>query len=504
MKINQLKAGAVLSYVSMGIGYIISIIYTPIMLRLLGQSEYGLYNLVASVVSYLGLLSFGFGSAYVRYYSKYKVNNDKQSIARLNGMFLVIFTVMGIISVLAGSLLVTKVDLIFGEKLTSTEVSKAKILMFIMVINIALSFPTSVFNSYITANEEYIFQKIVQLLKIIVHPFVVLPILLMGYRSIGMVTVTTILNILVEISNVIFCFKKLHMEFQFKHFNFSLMKDIAIFSSYIFVNMIIDQINWNVDKFIIGRFRGTIEVAVYGLAAQLNTYYMSLSTSISSVFIPRINRIVASTNNNKELTDLFTKIGRIQFIILFLICSGFIFLGKPFIKMWGGPNYIEAYPITLLLIIPVTIPLIQNIGIEIQRAKNMHKFRSCIYLLIAICNIIISIPLVKAFGGAGAALGTAISLLIGNGFMMNWYYNFKVGINLKYFWNQILKFIPSLVLPTIIGILIFKFIDLYNIVSFIIFGFIYVVVYCISIWCWGMNQYERDLIYKPIKTLLKN
>lgn len=52
-KINQLKAGAALSNISMGLGYIISIIYTPIMLRLLGQSEYGLYNLVASVVAYL-------------------------------------------------------------------------------------------------------------------------------------------------------------------------------------------------------------------------------------------------------------------------------------------------------------------------------------------------------------------------------------------------------------------------------------------------------------------
>ena len=89
MKINQLKAGAILSYVSMGLGYIISIIYTPIMLRLLGQSQYGLYNLVSSVVSYLGLLSFGFGSAYMRYYSRYKVNNDEENIAKLNGMFIV-------------------------------------------------------------------------------------------------------------------------------------------------------------------------------------------------------------------------------------------------------------------------------------------------------------------------------------------------------------------------------------------------------------------------------
>ena len=69
MRINQLKAGVILSYISMFLGYAISIAYTPIMLRLLGQSEYGLYNLVSSVVSYSGLLSCGFGSGYVRFYA---------------------------------------------------------------------------------------------------------------------------------------------------------------------------------------------------------------------------------------------------------------------------------------------------------------------------------------------------------------------------------------------------------------------------------------------------
>ena len=79
MKINELKVGAILSYVQLILGNIISIIYTPIMLRLLGQNEYGLYNLSSSTISYLGLLSFGFGSAYIRYYSKYKAKKDEAS-----------------------------------------------------------------------------------------------------------------------------------------------------------------------------------------------------------------------------------------------------------------------------------------------------------------------------------------------------------------------------------------------------------------------------------------
>ncbi|GKX31765.1 flippase [Vallitalea longa] len=503
MRINQLKAGAVLSYISMGLGYIISIIYTPIMLRLLGQSEYGLYNLVSSVVSYLGLLSFGFGSAYMRYYLCYKAKNDEDNIAKLNGMFLIVFSAIGLITVIVGTIFVFNIDLILGGKLTINELAKSKILVIIMVINIALSFPMSVFNSHITANEKYIFQKLIQMIKIIVNPFIMLPVLLMGYKSIGMVIVTTVLNISIEIANATFCFKKLKIRFSFRHFDFSLMKEMTVFSSFIFINMIIDQINWNVDKFILGRIRGTVAVATYGLAAQFNTYYLSLSTAISNVFIPRVNKIVATTNDNQELSDLFTRIGRLQFILLSLVCSGLIFFGKSFINMWAGADYNESYAIMLLLIIPVTIPLIQNLGIEIQKAKNMHKFRSKVYLFIAILNVLISIPLAKMYGGIGSALGTAISLLIGNGLIMNWYYHKRIGLNINYFWSQIVKFVPSLLLPISVGVLLNMFVELNNVVVFLESVIIYVAVFGLSMSCFGMNKYEKNLISKPIKKIIK-
>jgi len=344
---------------------------------------------------------------------------------------------------------------------------------------------------------------LVEIIKTIVNPFVVLPVLLMGYGSIGMVVVTTVLNISVEIINAVYCIKKLKMRFLFSKFDFKLMKDMTLFSSYIFINLVIDQINWNIDKFILGRFHGTISVAIYGLAAQLNTYYISIASTISGVFIPRVHKMVVSSNSNDELTKLFTRIGRIQFIILSLISMGLVFFGRAFINIWVGSSYNDSYPIALLLIIPVTIPLIQNIGIEIQRAKNMHQFRSIVYFFIAIANLTISIPLAKFYGGVGAAIGTAISLLIGNGFVMNWYYHVKVGLDIKFFWNQIVKLIPALIIPVFMGILINIFFDLYNLFNFLIFGITYVVIFFISMWFIGMNQYEKDLICKPVKRIVR-
>ena len=59
MKVNQIRAGAVLSYVSMALSTIISLVYTPIMLERLGDSEFGVYQAVLPIISYLNLLSFG-------------------------------------------------------------------------------------------------------------------------------------------------------------------------------------------------------------------------------------------------------------------------------------------------------------------------------------------------------------------------------------------------------------------------------------------------------------
>lgn len=453
MKVNQLKIGVVLSYVSMIVQNIIAIVYTPVMLRLLGQSEYGLYQLVYSVVSYLGLLSFGFGSAYVRFYSRYKVKDDQEGIAKLNGMFMIVFNIIAIIALLAGGVLVGNVNNLFSKSLTANEINTATILMILMVINLAISFPSSVFDSFVTAHECYFFQRVISLLQTVLNPFLTLPLLLMGYKSISLVVVTTILTVSKFIINYWYCIKKLRMRFIFHNMNFSLLKEIGVFSFYIFINMIVDQINWSVDKFILGVFSGTTAVAIYAVGGQINTMYMSLSTSISSVFIPRVNKIVArDENNNEELTELFTRVGRIQFIILAMVIGGFIVVGKYFINVWAGTDYNKAYYVALLLIIPVTVPLTQNLGIEIQRAKNMHIFRSIIYFLIAIGNVFISIPLVQLFGEMGAALGTAISLIIGNIIVMNWYYQVKIKLDMLYFWKQILMLMPCVVTSTLLAL----------------------------------------------------
>ena len=499
MAINQKKAGVIISYLSQAIHIISGLLYTPIMLRLLGQSEYGLYQLVASVVSYLSLLSFGFSSSYMRFYSRFKVKNDKMEIARLNGMFLSIFLLISCICVLCGTFMISHIDTIFGAGLTTSEYSTAKILMLLMILNLALTFPNSVFDSFTSSHEKFFFQKTLVALQYLFNPFLTLPLLLMGYGSIAMVIITTFLTFAKLIINMWYCIKKLQIRFSFNNFNFGLLKEMWVFTFFIFINMIVDQINWSVDKFLLGRFAGTSAVAIYGVGAQLNSLYLQLSTTVSSVFIPKVNRIVAESNDNIVLTKLFSKVGRIQFVILSFVLSGFVFFGQEFIKLWAGSGYETSYTICLLLMFPVTIPLIQNLGVEIQRAKNMHKTRSIVYLLIAIANFFISIPCIKVWGAQGAAIGTAFSLLIGNGIFMNWYYQSQVGLKISYFWKEIFKFIPAFIFPSIFGIYILIYMEIHSLLSLIIVITIYSVLFAVSFWLFGLNKEEKEMVPKPIK-----
>lgn len=503
MKTDQKKIGIVLSYMGQLVQILTGLLYTPIMLRLLGQSEYGLYQLVYSLVSYLSLLSLGFGSSYMRFYSRYKAKKQKNEIARLNGMFMVIFCSVSVICVLCGMVMIGNIHAIFGVGLTAGEYKTAKMLMGLLIINLALTFPNSVFNCAITAHEEFLFQKVLILLQNIFNPFLALPLLIMGYGSIGMVSVTTFLTFAVLISNIIFCFKKLHIKFIFKGFQFSLLKEMWVFTFFIFLNQIIDQINWSVDKFLLGRMMGTAAVAIYGVGGQVNSMYLQFSTAISNVFVPKINQIVAESNDNTLLTKLFTKVGRIQFIILMLALSGFLFFGAPFIKIWAGDGYDDAYFITLLLIAPVTVPLIQNLGLEIQRAKDMHKTRSVVYFFIALANVVISIPLIELMGPQGAAIGTAISLFAGNIIFMNWYYQKRIGLDIIFFWKEIGKFIPALIMPCAVGLLMMKFVRLTGLFDFIVCAGIYSVVYGISMLAFGMNQEEKQLVIGPVKKIFK-
>lgn len=493
---KQRSLGIILQYAQMALSIIIQIAYTPIMLKILGQNEYGIYNIASSTISYLTLFSLGLGGSYLRYYSIYKKKEDDDGIKKLNGLYLFVFLILGTIAFIAGMVLTVNVRWMFNETYTNEEIEIAKTLMFLLSINLALSFPGSVFSSYIMSQEKFIFQKLINIVTTIIGPVSNVIMLYCGLGSIGMVTTTTAITILTMLINVFYCFKKINMKISFKQMDFKLLKSIAYFSLFIAMNQIIDQINWQTDKIILGKMINGGAVAIYAVGSNINTMYISFSTAISGVFAPKVNQIVAGNkpDMDQELTELFIKVGRIQWFIMMLILTGFIFFGRYFVNIWAGEEYGEAYFIALMLICPVTISLIQNIGIEIQRAKNKHKFRSVIYLIMAFLNIGISIYFTHLWGTLGVAFGTTLSLLLANGLIMNIYYQKAIGIDVVKFWKSILSTLLGFILPVVFGSLLMIFYNYLGLWDFFLLIIAYTIVYCASVYFLSFNKYEKNII----------
>lgn len=508
MSTNQLKLGSLLSYGQMVLSVLIGLLYTPVMIRLLGQSEYGLYNTVSSTIAMLTVLSLGFNSSYIRYYSQYKVKNDEDGIARLNGLFMLIFLLIGTVALLCGLFLSFNLNYVFGTGLTAKEYSIARVLMILLSVNLGLSFPMSVFTSIISAHERYVVLKLLAMLKTVAGPLVTLPLLLLGHGSVAMVSVTLGVSVITDVIYFLYVKKNLHCRFVFNNFEKGLFKSLLIFTSFIAINLVVDQINTNIAKFLLGRFQGTGGVAIYSVGYTLYQYYVMFSTSVSGVFAPRVHRLVQTTAQDlamqrKELTALFTKVGRIQFAVLALVASGLVFFGKPFISFWAGEGYQDSYYVALLLILPASIALIQNIGIEIQRAQNNHKFRSIAYIIMALLNLGISIFLCQIWGAVGAALGTSISLIVANGLIMNIYYHKKCRVDILHFWKSILRLAVGLLPAVVLGILLNRFVNLYKPLYLLLGIGAYALVYCAGLWLIGFNRYEKDLVLKPLRKLLR-
>lgn len=496
---NQLKAGAALNYVSICLNMVVGLIYTPYMLRMLGQSEYGLYSLAASIIAYLTVLDLGFGNAIVRYTAKFRAEDKQREQEEMFGMFFILYIGIGIIAMTAGSVLSLNVENLFSRSMTSTEMERTRIMLWLMTFNLAFTFPMSIWGSIMTAYERFVFQRIVSIVRSVLNPVVMVVLLVVGYKAVAMVVVTTIFNVATLLINWWYCKNRLNIKIRFAKFRLEFLKEVSIYSFWIFLNAIMDRIYWSTGQFVLGIYRGAVAIAVYAVAIQLQNMYMMFSTAITGVFLPRVTAMVAKENNEKAISDLFIRTGRLQYVVMSFILSAFIVFGRPFILLWAGDGYDDAYYICLMFFIPLTVPLIQNLGITILQARNQMKFRSLLYIVIAFVSLGLSILFAKPYGGYGCAFATGLALLVGQVLIMNIYYQRKQHLNMMKFWKEIAKMSVAPICIVIIGLYITcsPFFANVSIAKFVSIGLLFSVCYAVFFWIFSMNKEEKDLIVQP-------
>lgn len=502
MKRDEIKAGALLSYLNLLIGNLIPFIYTPIMLRMLGQAEYGIYGIAQSVMGYIGLLNFGIGGSIIRYLSKYRAEGDKDGERRVFGLFIKIYSVIGAAILLVGTFCSFHLGA-YGRSLSPDELVLLERLVRLMTLNTAIFMPFNVFSSMILAHERFIFSKMASLITSVVSPCLNLVLLFMGFGSIGLVLSATVLNFVTYAIYTVYVIRRLHISPCFQHVCGGLLGEIIRFSLFVFLANIVDILFWSTDKLIIGWAVGAVATAVYNIGATFNTYITSLSTAISGVLMPKVTKMAVKNTPPSEFTALFIKVGRLQFLLISFIVSAFVAFGRQFIALWAGAGYEDAYYVALLVMIPVTVPLIQNTGLNILYAMNKHQFRSVVYLCIAVLNAGLTFWWVEEYGIIGAAMATCIAYVVGNILIINWYYYKKIGIDIPLFWKNILHMCPVMLVMGTVGWFILDALHISNWLIFFALAAAYTLIYWISAYFFMMNDYERAFIKGPVSHVFR-
>ena len=500
---NQIRAGIILNYALIVLNIIVGLVYTPYMLRTMGQSEYGLYSLVASVISYLTVLDLGFGNAIVRYTAKVRAEGKQTEQYEMFGMFLVVYVIIGAVALLGGLGIYFNAERLFAESMTTIEMDKAKVMLLLLTGNLAVTFPLSIFGSIITAYEKFVFQKGMNIVRTILNTAVMICLLTMGYKAIAMVVVQTVFNILTLLINYIYCKRHLHIKVLFRSFKWHFLKEVAIYSFWIFMNVVMDRFYWNTGQFILAMFSGTAAVATFALSIQLVHMYVAFSTAVNGVFLPKVSAMVAQNDDKTEISNMFIKVGRIQYLVMGLVLSGFVVFGRQFIALWAGEGYEETYWITLILFAALFIPLIQNLGIVILQARNQMKFRSLLYIIIAMVGLAFQVLLAREYGGMGCAFAIAAALLLGQGLVMNIYYKRKQDIDIARFWWEILKMAMVAVVIGVVSVWIMNGLECNSWGKLLAMMAIYSTAYMLLSFAISLNSEERYMVLKLVQSNLR-
>lgn len=500
---NNVKVGVILTYITQFMSIGISFVYVPIMLRILGQGEYGLYALVQSIIAYIQMTEFGIGTTAVRFNSKYIANKDIKGQRRTNGMIFLLYLGITLISLIIGSIVYCNLNNIYGSNLSATDIIIVKNLFILALFNLTITFVFQIFNAIIISYEKFFFLKLLMLIQTILGPIGMLIVLHFGYRAIGMLVVTTVISSSSGLIQMIYSITILKVKFDFRNFDKVIFKGLFSFTFFVFLNSFAHQLFSNADKIIISIFKDASSIAIYAIAIQLSGYFYTFSNVITGLYMPRITKIVIENpNDDTFVIEELIKIGRLQSTIGGLIFGGLIALGHSFILRWVGTEYNQVYIIMMIIIAPQVIGASQSLFTPLMQAMNLHKKRACISIVTAIIKVIFTVVFIQIWGLLGCAIAYCMGYII-RLVGYNFYYLRIVKLNMKKFWNGIVNLLVPISIIIVLLSISFSFFTFNNYMDIIVGSIVYTIIYIVFLLIFGFNNYEKKLILSQLIKIYK-
>lgn len=487
---RNLRLGAVLSYVGIGCSILSGVLLTPLILRSLGQSAYGVYHMAGALIGYLSLLDLGFGEVISRYVSRYRLRRQEAAQANFLGHCVLFYGCAMMLSAAVGLMLWQMIPTLFGGTLSPEELATLKRVFLILLLNFTVTLPFSAFPSLLTAYEAFLFSRSLHLVMILLRFLMTIRFLGRGMGVYGLLLIEILLDLFMIVVQGIYLFGVLGVRVKLYRLDLRLLRQMLAFGFFLLLSSVVGRLQWQLGNMLLGALKSPEAVALLSLALQPVSYFRILSGVVAGLSLPRAVQTAEENASPEALTAFMVRVGRLQLMICGFLFIGFICVGDTFLRLWAGAEYGGAYPICLVLMGAVILPSTLTTGVYLLEAKNLHRRRAVVSLLLALGGIIPSVLLILRFDALGAALGTALSLAActaATGIELKRRLAIRMGRFCKRLTAGIL---PVLVACGLLGLLLRRLLP-HNAAGMLTLAVVLTLFYLPSLWFFGLTQTEK-------------
>ena len=494
---NKIAKGAIISYLSIFLSIVISLVYTPWMIHKIGVSDYGLYSLVGTFLSYF-LLDFGLAGTITRFIAKYRAEGNEEKVANVLGLTAKVYLFFDAIIFVILFVLFFFLSGIFGGGLTPEEIDKLKILYCISGSFSVLSFLFKPVTGAMMAYEFFVENKTLDmLLRVITILFTVILLFLNG-NVYHLVFVMGFVGFSVALFRYTIFIRKSRLRINWGYFEKTELIGLFSFSVWVLVIQLSQMFRLNFIPTILGIYNNTMEISIFSLGRSLEGFVYTISAALNGLFLPMVSRMVQSSDR-KGIMNLMIRVGRIQLYIILLIFSCFCVFGQSFIYLWVGETFNSSYYVFISLVFVNVISLTLQIGMDLVYAENKIKQTAMRVFVSSLIGLILSIIVAPKYGAMGCAAATGFALVLTQILYIDFYQR-KMGLDMKLFFNQChLKIAPIITVYAITGFFVSRYLSISN-WSMLLFSIaVYATGFIVLAWIFLANDYEKKMILSFLK-----
>lgn len=494
---RQIFGGAAISYILIVVNALYAIVATPYIVSQIGDASFGVYKTITAFASSLMIIDLGLGATVQRYIANYRAYNKTSSIGNFVSMSLIEAAFLAILSSIVIIIIYINLSTLFRQGFTTDEIHLAKRLFVVIGLTVVFHLFENVMNGVLTGYGEFIVSNGLRLLRVVLRILCTFIFLFIWKSPLILVIIDCVLVILLLLFEVLYSIYRLYIKIVFVRFDSAIFKESFIYSIMMFITALANQMNGNLDNIVIGVFMSSTDVAIYSIAIIIFGMFEQIASAISGLLLPKLSFVIK--DNYSSAANYVISIGRIQFILIGAVYGAFIVLGKIFINIWMGNDYLPAYYVAIILMGPSILELCMNVCLTILRVTNKLKFKTIVTVLMTLVNAVLTVVFVKHWGYYMAALSTAFTYIIGSVLLMNIYYHREFGFNIIYIYKSIFsRTLLCVIFSMLLTFLMMKL--FYNDVSaFIIGAIVFVISYVSGIYIYGLTDEEKVSLKQYIR-----